>query len=61
MKVGESFSALAHILNFGILLYFINSALLTNCMDNQEIIISFIGLFAALVANIISVIDNQNI
>ena len=59
MKVGNTFSAIAYILNFAIILYFIFSSLGTECIPTKNILISFFALFASLVANIISILDSK--
>jgi hypothetical protein len=56
----DSFTALAYILNFLIIVYLILSSLGTECLTIFNLSISFFGLFASIVVNIISLVDDKN-
>lgn len=59
MKAGESFSILSHLINFAIVIYFATFLLKLNALDNTALLISATGIFASLIANIMSVAENQ--
>ncbi len=59
MKLSNSFSVFSHLLNFVIILYFISFLIKIESIKTSDIMISFIGIFASLIANIISVIENK--
>lgn len=57
MKLSNSFSVFSHLLNFVIIIYFISFLLEIESVTNFDIFISFVGLFASVMANIMSVIE----
>ena len=59
MKFGGALSVLSHIINFAILIYFSVVLLRLNALDVIGLLISAFGLFASLVANIVSVLGEK--
>jgi len=59
MKTGEALSIFSQIINFSIFIYFIVSLLKINALDIVGLSISSFGLFASLVANIVSVLEEK--
>jgi len=57
MKVGDALSIFSHLINFVVFLYFITFLLRTNSFDTFGLLISAIGIFSSLVANIVSVLE----
>jgi hypothetical protein len=60
MKLANSFSVFSHLLNFIIIIYFITFLLKIESVTTFDIVISFIGLFVSVLANIISVVEGAN-
>jgi hypothetical protein len=60
MIISDSFSVFSHVLNFSILIYFITFLLSIDYLTSFDLIISFIGIFVSLVANILSVLEKTN-
>lgn len=59
MNLSNSFSVFSHLLNFVIIIYFISFLIKIESITTFDIFISFIGLFASIMANIISVIEEK--
>ena len=60
MKLGDSFSLFSHIINFIIFIYFAITLIKINSVDILGLSITAFGIFISLVANIISIIENNN-
>ena len=59
MKLSFLFSIASHIANFIIIIYFVTFLIKIESVTLFDIFISFFGLFASLVANIMSVVENK--
>ncbi len=59
MKTGDALSIFSQIINFAIFIYFVVSLLKINALDIIGLFISAFGLFASLVANIVSVLEER--
>ena len=59
MNLSNSFSVFSHLLNFVIIIYFISFLIKIESITTFDILISFIGLFASIMVNIISVIEEK--
>ncbi len=59
MKTGDALSIFSQIINFAIFIYFIVSLLKINALDIIGLFISAFGLFASLIANIVSVLEER--
>jgi hypothetical protein len=59
MKTGESLSLFSQIINFLIFIYFVISLLKINALDVVGLIIGAFGLFASLVASMVSVLEEK--
>jgi len=59
MKLSNIFSLFSHVLNFAIILYFVSFLININSINSIDLSISFFGLFASVVANILSVVENK--
>ncbi len=59
MRHGDYPSLLSHAINFAIFIYFAIFLLKLNALDVFGLFIAAFGLFVSLVANIISIIENQ--
>lgn len=59
MRTGDALSILSQIINFAIFIYFIVSLLKINALDIIGLFISAFGLFASLVASIVSVLEER--
>jgi len=59
MRTGDALSIFSQIINFLIFIYFIISLLKINALDLIGLFISAFGLFASLVANIVSVVEER--
>lgn len=57
MKTRDALSIFSQIINFAIFIYFIISLLKINALNVVGLFISAFGLFASLVANIVSVLE----
>jgi len=59
MRTSDIFAIVSHIVNFIILGYFISFLINLESIATFDIVISFIGLFASLIANIMSVLEKN--
>lgn len=59
MKTGDALSIFSQIINFAIFIYFVISLLKINVLDVMGLFISAFGLFASLMANIVSVLEER--
>jgi len=59
MKTGDAFNLLSQIINFVIFIYFVIALLKINALDILGLLISAFGLLISLVANIVSVLENE--
>lgn len=59
MKLSFLFSIASHVANFVIIIYFISFLINIETIRISDILISFIGLFASLIANIVSVVEEN--
>ncbi len=57
MRTGEALSIFSQIINFSIFIYFVLYLLRLNVLDITGLFISAFGLFASLVANVVSTIE----
>lgn len=59
MRLGNSFSLVSHIINFIIFIYFAVTLIKINMLDVLGLSISAFGIFMSVIANIISVIEEN--
>jgi hypothetical protein len=59
MKTSDRFSIFTQILNFAIVLYFTSFLIKRNLLSISDLVISFVGLLASILANIFSVIEED--
>jgi hypothetical protein len=59
MKTGDALTIFSQIINFVIFIYFIIVLLRLDALDVVGLFISAFGLLASLIANIVSVLDDQ--
>lgn len=59
MKTGNALSLLSQIINFAIFIYFIIALLKLNALKIAGLLISAFGLLSSLIANIVSVIQEN--
>ncbi|HJZ18647.1 MAG TPA: hypothetical protein VJ208_00920 [Candidatus Nanoarchaeia archaeon] len=57
MKTGDALSIFSQIINFLIFIYFVIVLLKLDALDAVGLLISAFGLFASLIANIVSTIE----
>jgi len=57
MRLANRFSVFSHLLNFAIIIYFISFLIEIESITTFDIVVSFIGLFASIMANIVSVLE----
>jgi hypothetical protein len=55
METADSLAILSHLINFGIIIYFIVVLLKINALDAFGLTISFFGLFVSMIANIVGI------
>jgi hypothetical protein len=60
MGIGDALSIFSQIINFVIFIYFVVTLLKVDALDLMGLFISAFGLFASLVANIISVLEERS-
>jgi hypothetical protein len=60
MKLGKGTSILSHTINMMIFIYFSITLIQINALNIRGLFISAFGIFASLIANIISVIEETN-
>jgi hypothetical protein len=60
MKTGDALSVFSQIINFVIFIYFTIVLLRLNALDITGLMISAFGLFASLVANLVSALEDKN-
>ncbi|HRZ85884.1 MAG TPA: hypothetical protein P5277_03825 [Candidatus Paceibacterota bacterium] len=59
MKTGDALAIFSQIINLSIFIYFSINLIKLNVLDTVGLFISAFGLLASLVANIVSVLENQ--
>jgi len=59
MKTGNSLSIFSQIINFVIFIYFAAVIIKTNSLDFIGLLISAVGILSSLIANIVSVLEEN--
>ena len=57
MKTGETLAVFSDIINFAIFIYFTVTLLKLNVLDATGLLISAFGLFASIISNIVSALE----
>jgi hypothetical protein len=59
MKVGKGLSVISHAINMFLFIYFSLTLIKINALNTRGLFISAFGIFASLIANIISVLESS--